>query len=40
MCWPDRVLNPGPLKSQVPYRLRYVARWEVVTVIGLQDLIP
>ena len=23
--WPDRVLNPGPLTSQVPYRLRYAA---------------
>ena len=23
---PDRVSNPGPLTSQVPYRLRYAAR--------------
>ena len=28
--WPDRVSNPGPLTSQVPYRLRYTARRMIV----------
>ena len=36
---PDRVSNPGPLTSQVPYRLRYAARLLLVTRVCMRYLL-